>query len=355
MSAETDLIVNHRRRMPELDSLAPAEKEARFDVVATKALEQYGLSPDTLTCLFHSDGLTYKVESGSQSETYLLRIHTGVGTHYSSVFCGKAGIQSPMLWQLALSEQTPLTVQIPLRTNTGELVAEVANDDPSGIPYLCSLVTWIPGRERDVESREQAYELGRIAGILHRHVASWSLPSEFERAEWDAPQTIGYLHELQPYVEEGGRVSPTVYSLAERACVLVEEKMAAVPKTPDNWGLIHGELGWSGNCVYHNGIGSPIDFNSCAFGHYMHDLAKILWFVRYEFREGVIKAYGEEMSLPKDHMEQLMVFYMAEMIFRTGTRAQVSLDVIMTDVAEHELSAGLQGEYGVMFEPPDLP
>ena len=350
---ETDLIIDHRRRMPELDSLAPPEKEARFDVVASKALEQYGLSPDTLTCLFHSDGLTYKVES--QSEIYLLRIHTGVGTAYSAVFCAKLGIQSPMLWQLALSEQTQLAVQIPRRTTTGELVAEVANDDPRAVPHLCSLVTWTPGHERDIESREQAYELGRIAGVLHRHVASWALPPGFERAEWDAPQTIGYLHELQPYVEEGGRVSPTVYSLAERACVLVEEKMAAIPKTPENWGLIHGELGWFGNCIYDDGIGSPIDFNGCAFGHYMHDLAKTLWFVRYEFRQGLIEAYGEEMSLPRDHMEQLMVFYMAEMIFRTGTRAQHPLDIIMPDTAEHELSAGLQGEYDVMFEPPDLP
>ena len=349
---ETDLIVNHRRRMPELDDLAQEEKDARFRRIATKALAQYGLEPEELTFLFHSDGITYKVEAKNTSNAYLLRIHTNVGAHFSELFYKRAGIQSPLIWQSALSEQTSLTVQIPVRTVSDELISEVQNDSQGDSPFLCTLVTWVPGSERDLESRDQARELGKITGIMHRHAVSWESPSGFLRAEWDASQTFGYLHELRPYVKQGGRVSPTVYSLAERACEKVAKMMTDIPKTKTTWGLIHGELGWFGNCIYQDGIGTPIDFNGCAFGHYMHDLAKLIWWVREDFRQDILDAYREQMSLPDDYLEQLLTFYMAEMMFRTGTRAQVDLDIIMPDTAEGQLTAGLRGEHDFLFEPP---
>lgn len=344
-----DLLIDHRRRLPHLDALNETQKDARFRPIALAALLQYGLEATGLKLLFHSDGVTYRVDAEDRS-TYLLRIHTGVGTALCSAYCDRTAIESPLRWQLALSRETSLTVQCPVTTDAGDLICEVSIGGNE--KYLCTLVTWVPGTERDEKSREQASELGSIVGVLHQHVVQWSPEGPLSRPKWDAAQTWGYFEELRPHAHEGGRVSPIIFELAQTACELAEELMKS-PRSEDSWGLIHGELGWFGNSIFdESASGSPIDFNGCAYGYFMHDLAKTMWFVREDFREGLLAAYGARMPLPKNYLEQLSTFYFAEMMFRTGTRAQVNLELIMPDYFEDQLRAGLEGDHGFLFERP---
>jgi Ser/Thr protein kinase RdoA (MazF antagonist) len=311
------LNADNRNRRPELDELSEEQKDARYRSTALEALNQFGLDKPQVQFLLHSDGVVYKVQCSQRNETFVLRIHNGLGTFASDLYLQRDVIESGLNWLAALNDDTELTLQTPILTKSGNFLAEVTDTELTEDVMLCSMVTWVTGDDRNRESREQAIELGRITGILHQHSMEWSPPPGFIRPQWDVEQYRSYLAQIR-FIFDKGTLESDEYVLMETVYRHVEDTMNSSPKTTDSWGITHTDLGWAGNCVFHEGEGRPIDFNSCAYSYYMNNIAQIWWFVRPDYRQDFLNNYSQFVELPDDHLHQIWVFYMAEMLFRAG-------------------------------------
>lgn len=342
---------DNRNRRPEFDELSEEQKGTRLRSTTLEALNQFGFDKPQVQLLLHSDGAVYKVQCSQRNETFVLRIHNEIGTFASDFFLQKEVIESGLNWLTALNDGTDLKLQMPILTKTGNLLAEVINTELTKDTILCSMVTWVTGDERDRESREQAIELGRITGVFHRHSMEWSPPPGFIRPRWDVEQYRSYLAQIR-FIFDKGTLASDEYSLVEAAYRHVEDMMATIPKTTDSWGITHTDLGWPGNCVFHDGEGSPIDFNSCAYTYFMNNIARILWFVRPDYRRDFLHSYSQFVELPDDHLHQLWVFYMAEMLFRAGAWVTAGATDLQPGRVPLELPHCVKGDPSFLFEVP---
>src|SRR4030066_365776 len=106
------------------------ENQFTFDEIAKQALVNYGLLEPRPTFIRHSDNVTYQVTTAN-SETFLLRIHipvtSAMGTHGANYDM----VNSEVAWLAALGQETNLTLQKPIRNQSGSLVTCLPKEDGS--------------------------------------------------------------------------------------------------------------------------------------------------------------------------------------------------------------------------------
>ena len=288
------------------------ESRKTFEEIARRAIDYYAIGKSHLTFLRHSDNVTYNVETHS-GNTFLFRIHTPITEAMGNHGDDEQVVNSELLWLEALSRETDLILQKPVRNQHGDLVTKIL-DEETGIPYNCTLLHWVNGQDyyRDLETEDIASQIGEILAKLHNHAQQWRIPENFKRPKRDIAYFENVLKGLHPAVEDG-RISSSDYREFERSITILSDIMRSMQATRQNIGIIHADP-HKGNMLYHEGSIRMIDFSFCAFGPYMFDLAICFSDMKECLHRTCLQGYQSIRSLPDDSQQLIEGFFVGSII-----------------------------------------
>lgn len=300
--------------------------------MAQTALEAYGLGEARLTFVSHTGNTVFRAHAPNPASVrvahtryaenqYVLRIHQ---PGYQST----EAIVSELEWLSALRREE-LPVPEPVPTLDGDIIVQVGTP---GVPEVrtCSLLRWMKGRMLSQGLRLCHFQaLGQLMAQLHDHTARWQPPKGFTRPHWDWEGLYGDTtgigiparelwplmprHDLEPF---------------EKVTKQVRQVMDELGEGRDVFGLIHSDLAAEYNVLFGGGEARPIDFDDCAYGYWMYDIASTLsdWqevALWPKVRDAVLGGYTKIRSLPEEQLARLDLFMAARhatvMLWATAT------------------------------------
>lgn len=289
------------------------EQVGAMDELARSALHHWNLDSAELTLLACRENTVFRVTG--EDCRYALRVHRP-GYHSDSA------LRSELQWLQALSD-ADIEVPTVVPTRTGELFAVGTVDGIPG-PVQVDLFEWIDGQQLGSVQAEVGddlqwigdtwHKVGALAAGLHNHSAGWQAPAGFVRHAWDenglagAEPFWGRFWEL-PSLRREQR------TLLCRARDRVYGDLAALPKTPASYSMIHGDL-LPENVLVDGERLRLIDFDDAGFGWHLFELVTPLysivdepWFERA--REALIAGYRSRRPLDDSMLELLPFFFLA--------------------------------------------
>ncbi len=296
----------------------------RMRRLAEKALAAFGITDARFNLLRQAGNTLFRVYtpvnddevSGELFEPgqYLLRVH-------EPGYQEPEAIELELAWLSAMRLDADLPVPEPIPALDGRLLLPVS---VPGIPQTrhCSLLRWVKGQS--VHHRCQPYHLqvqGRLLARLHNFAARWQPPEGGikRQFDWDGlfQNDVG---SGMPNAEAWALLSPVHREAFDFVAQRIREVMDVWGKSPDVYGLIHGDLGIDANLLFWRGEPRAIDFDDSGFGYWIFDLAVGLdfcWddpaFPRY--REALLNGYTELRALPESQVEQLELFLAALQVY----------------------------------------
>jgi Ser/Thr protein kinase RdoA (MazF antagonist) len=297
------------------DSLTPRGKVHRLRQLTPVALAHYDIPDAQLVFLSQGDNLVFRVDA---HDRFVLRIH--ISKRHSA-----AMLSSELLWLAALRQDTRLLVPTPVRTVQGTLVAEIAD---ARVPetYSCVLFDWLPGRHKFTSIRPvDFYQIGSFMSHLHRQSERYVIPPGFTRPRWDWEAVYGESSSL--WLKGASIFSAQDQALLRQVAARLRSKMDTLGEGSHVFGLIHSDLNLS-NLLFAKGAVAAIDFEECAWGYYLSDIAVTLYQIEQlgphaqTLRTAFFEGYEAVRSLPDGYKDQLDSF----MLLRTLTLVAEILD-----------------------------
>lgn len=185
-----------------------------------------------------------------------------------------AQLDSLLTWLQALADAR-LRVPRPLPAATGAWLAQVPVD---GLPgqQPCSLLTWLPGASLPPESLTpaQARAMGDLLARLHNLAAQWSPPPNFARPRLDADGLFG-AHSPYACATGDALFTPELRELLAAVAQRTRAVMQRLDAQPESCGLIHADFIVK-NCLFSDAGVAALDFDDCAWGYFLYDLAPAL-------------------------------------------------------------------------------
>jgi Ser/Thr protein kinase RdoA (MazF antagonist) len=272
--------------------------------VAEAALRSFDLAPDsTLRLLNLSENATYAVEDAATGKQSILRVHR---KKYHQLH----EIESELLWLDSLRHGGDVTVPTVLPARDGRRVVTVDHD---GTPRHVVHFDMVAGAEPDAESLtvDDFQTLGRITAALHDHSRSWTRPPGFGRFSWDWEHSLGDHPRWGRWRDAVG-VGPSEAAVLDRACHLLQDRLAAYGSGPDTFGLIHADLRLANLLVDGETI-TVIDFDDCGFGWYFYDFGTAVSFFEDdpavpEWQDAWVTGYRTRRPLPASDEAMLPSF-----------------------------------------------
>ncbi len=324
-----------------------------YSQIARAALREYELPEHRLTLLGDAENVTYRVqfrhagddEAGEPAEAdnsawdprkLLLRIHRPQGHVRARLWNPPPVVQSELEWLKQITLSTPNIVPLPLRSGSGSEVVTVA---VNGVDYVCTLMRWVRGRYTTVTpSRHTGFSAGVATAWAHKASQEWighevsgamsGCPSfeefdfEFQsnrttlltlkltqalvRPVYDSAMLCGWKRIMLSRAsahgmpeELSGRISATL----DRAEVMLNGK----PITHDSFGLVHADLIPDNYVVYRKSL-RLIDFSSCGFGWYLHDIGVALSYLMKDAQRPFLLGYQSIRPLSDRDLQELQTF-----------------------------------------------
>jgi Ser/Thr protein kinase RdoA (MazF antagonist) len=288
------------------------ETPDRLDGLAGQALAAYDLIGHTRTFIRHSDNATFKVE-GPDAGTYLLRIHVPVSAAMGAQGADPDMVRSELLWLDALSRDTDLVLQAPVRNRDGELVTQLPAGDGAP-PVNCTLMRWVEGQpyHRDLESEGTARQIGRILATLHNHASRWQVPPGFARPRRDVAYFESALATVR-LARDDGRIAAADYAELVRSIELLTAMLRSGDGDRQTNGIMHADT-HKGNMLYHDGEMRLIDFSFCAFGNYMFDVGICLCDMKPELHAACLDSYQRLRPLPAGYERWIEGLWVGSMV-----------------------------------------
>jgi len=285
------------------DTLDYSAQVDQLTTLASAALRSYGLGNASQELVSYTNNAIYRV--AFDDTDYALRVHRpGLKR--------RPWIHSERAWMSALWDNANLRVPQPKQVIfDGELPSY------DGAVYV-DLLRWLPGKTTSLGSltTEQIQAIGNFAAKLHDF--QFEAPEDFLRPQLDWEGMFG---ERSPYNPGEGEKHFTdsqrevIHNVSEQ----VRQTMDELGTDNDEFGLIHGDL-LPKNLIFAEN-NSPktlgvLDFNDCAYGYYIYDLAGMLWVARdseryTEIRDALWKGYCEIRPMDDDHIAYLDTFVAA--------------------------------------------
>ncbi|MBC8100887.1 MAG: phosphotransferase, partial [Armatimonadetes bacterium] len=244
---------------------------------ARAALRHYGLADATLTLLTDANNTVYRVDAGAAR--YMLRLHRPGRKPL-------AWIEAELVWLTALNNETALHVPQP----AGRLYATSAG--------IAMLFTWREGEPLTPAAftPQHAHALGGFAAALHTHGATIKLPDGMARPRLDWEGLFGAQSPYQPDADGDALITLSQRALMTAAAAKIKATFDALDALPDAFGLIHADLIPKNLLWTPDGQIAALDFDDCAVGYGLYDLAPVLWFMQSEpqyvaVREALWAAY----------------------------------------------------------------
>ena len=271
----------------------------RLKQLAKIALQDYGLDAQ-LTTLAHRENTTFKVTTHNNS--YALRI-------YRHNKHGIEEIESELIWLTSILGETDLIVARPILTKHNSLFTIATT--PGISDRCCVLFQWLPGSFVKTKfTNKKMKQIGQFLAKLHNHSQKFVFPPDFSRPTWDENGLLGSFP-LDLPIES--KISLADRKVLDSAALKIRQDLAKLDKNEKSFGLIHGDLHF-GNCKFHYSTIQVLDFDDCAWGYYLYDLAITLYYLRRlenfdALRTSLLSGYQAERSLPQQYE-----FYLEAMI-----------------------------------------
>lgn len=237
------------------------EQLAHLTRTAQVVLHQYGLPEAQIQPIMYVNNAVFAVNSGDQKFT--LRLHRrGLKK--------REWIEAEMCWLSAIRQDTALCVPLPVSTLKGDFIAQ-AEVEGMDEPLNCTLLGWVEGvfYKTSELSLEQVRLLGGFLARLHQYSATFQPESDFQlpRLDWE-----GLFGENSPYQSDEKFFTSEQVGVFDAVAARTREIIAALGETRENFGLIHADF-IAKNYLFNGDTVCAIDFNDCAFGYYLYDLA----------------------------------------------------------------------------------
>jgi Ser/Thr protein kinase RdoA (MazF antagonist) len=303
-------------------------EDVRFQNAATTILSNYAIPYTEITYLGHSENVTYRVQA--DTDTYLLRIHFPVSSDFRSHEWRQPDvIASEFMWLQAVARDTQLIVPTPIQNQQGAFVTSVVVDGLAET-LQATVLHWIEGESLDDQpNTEQAAQLGTLLAHLHLHASQWNEPAELTRPAYDLQSLRAALGKIA-LLEQKGLISSNDITALTETMERLEDALRALPKTRENWGIIHADMN-EGNYLFHSGAIRPIDFSSCGFGYFLFDITTAFLQLIPDNRQAFLTAYVKERALSPLDDTLLETFFLWAILDNFG--------VLATKPEEHDYLA----------------
>jgi Ser/Thr protein kinase RdoA (MazF antagonist)/uncharacterized protein YkwD len=298
--------------------LTREEQFNRLQVAARQALEEYPLEVvgvEPLRYVLNAEFLVNASREGGvgEVEQFVVRVN-------APGFHSAAEVRSELQWLAELNQKTKLKVPNPLRTRRGEWV-ETVDSELLDSPRHCAVFEYIPGNTIEAEATSKHLMIvGALIAQLHIHGARFDPPSGFTRKHWDSEGLKGGMLDV---TEEQAFAALKdeelrVVQAAERVTAAAINRLGQGEQV---YGLIHADLHLK-SFLFDGDVPLVLDFDTCGYGHYIYDLAVVVWnlFDREDFavlRKALIDGYRRFRPLSEKEEKHLMHFIAARLMTQT--------------------------------------
>ncbi len=300
----------------------PRERQiALHDAVAERALACWGLEGARIDLLKHRENTVYRVTAPDGTRSAMRVRRPG--------YRSDAELESELVWLMSLRSVGIGTTEVRPCLD-GAAFAHVETEAlPAG--RQCDVLAWVEGKplgsiEEGValegEALADAYRrLGELLARIHDHGESWQAPESFTRIAWDEEgyfgrkALLGWYGDLE-ILSKGER------DLLDRAREATAEALGAFGKSPDRYGLIHGDL-LPENVFLDGDHLSLIDWDDSGFGWHVDDIATAM-LVHLDRPTlpaalgAMVEGYRRRRALPEDHLAMLPFLWMARGLSYVG-------------------------------------
>jgi Ser/Thr protein kinase RdoA (MazF antagonist) len=261
-------------------------------------LPHYDIHDAKVTLLQYEDNAVYRIATHSGKQ-FVLRVSAAEGHTAAEQL-------SEMQWLIALRRETGLLVPEPVQTVDGEFLITVeAKDVPA--PRHCVLLHWIPGKP---PAKGLGFDTAKNIGIctarLHQYAEHFVPPAGFIRPSLGWEESFG-ASSILGTESIAVLLTPSDRELLTTVGNCLREELRAIEKAVPQQGLIHGDL-HRDNILISGGQVVMIDFDDCAWGHYLLDIASLLEPIQRRvasnqhdyliMREAYLAGYTQVRSLP---------------------------------------------------------
>lgn len=209
-----------------IDRLFAIRAATQFGLKNVK-IEHTGAGFDTKNRIF------FVFAGQHQQQRFTLRVHD-VGANFN-------GIRSTLFWQMSLSQKANLLVPEPLPDPNDAFILPVSVPGRSEQRY-CTLYRYIEGKDAQAIGNltpAMVANFGEFIAKMHQHAATFQPPVWFTRPHHP-------------------------------------RKIEGIPKTPENYGVIHREIENSANVLFQGEKAGAIDFQECWWGYYVIEIVGLL-------------------------------------------------------------------------------
>lgn len=221
-------------------------------------LQRYGLQPEGAEYLGGSQNHVYAART-ADGEKRILRVSTG--RHRT-----RLQVRGELEWITFLGKHGVPVCQ-PVATDTGQRCIDL---DVDGEAYTAACFEYAPGTQVDGKDADAAFyeKLGTLVGRMHTTAKEFATKAKF------LPRLFWYESRLLR--EDMDEVKGSLSNHFRECVAYLMEGMRQAERTPDNHGLIHGDLSF-GNFFQDGDDLWIIDFDNCEFGFFLQDLAIALY------------------------------------------------------------------------------
>ncbi len=232
-----------------------------------EAISLYGLENAKATLLRHNENCTYRIDCKGQS--FCLRLKTPVSGFNLAVLVGDQEmlLRSELGLISALGEQTDIPVQKPVKTLSGDVIAQLSDGT------LVSLLSWMKGVPFDsVKHTEQMLvSAGQTLGKLRNAVEANPNLSSFARFSYDQK----LMNNIAVKAEQGAEYLP---EKAIRSIIKALDTVSFIMDEIDKSEVVliaHADPGF-GNMIWTGeGVGL-IDWSLTGYAHSYMDLGGLM-------------------------------------------------------------------------------
>lgn len=250
---------------------------------ATEGAASFGLSQEELTFIggFQNFIYSYTLEGFK----YILRFTP-------STLRTQEGLEAELEWIRYLAENG-MSVSEPVPSAQGIDVERVLG---KMVDFYVSSFRHAPGRKMgypECLGNPLLYEqCGRMTGQLH------------ELAKRYEPLVRRHSWERNEYLLRARKYIPPEHAQILRALDELKERLANLPVTLDNFGLIHGDINVGNFTIDETGEITLFDFDECQYSWYAEDIAIQLYYLLYVFGEDSKSERKVQYELFIEHFER---------------------------------------------------
>lgn len=261
----------------------PNIKKLFRNEIAAEGAARFGLRPEELTFI-----------GGFQNFVYL---YTREGCKYilrftPSTLRTQEGLEAELAWIRYLAENG-MAVSESLPSAQGIAVERIPGET---ISFFATSFKHAPGRKigyPECLGNPGLYEqCGRLTGRLHELARSYK--PLVKRHSWERNEYLVNARDYIPAEDEA------VLIALER----LKARLMALPVSPDNFGLIHGDINVNNFTIDDTGSITIYDFDECQYSWYAEDIAIQLYYMLYVFGEDSKSERMVQYDVFIEHFEQ---------------------------------------------------